>query len=67
MPAAPKSLAFKTASGTAGRHGVKHAANATDAAISPRTLAGMDRAIANMRTRNRSKPVDLKRLAAMKI
>lgn len=65
--AATKPLAFKVASKAAGGHGVKRAANGTDAAISPRTLAGMDRAIANMRAGLRSKPVDLERLAAMKI
>jgi hypothetical protein len=35
--------------------------------VSAGTLRGMDKAVANLRSGKRSKPVDLKKLAAMKI
>ena len=38
-----------------------------DAPVSARTLRGMDEAMKNFRAGKRSKPVDLKKLAAMKI
>lgn len=38
-----------------------------DAPISPRTLRMMDEAMENLRAGKRSKPEDLKKLAAMKI
>ena len=38
-----------------------------DAPISARTLRGMDEAMKNIRAGKRSKPEDLKKLAAMKI
>ncbi len=38
-----------------------------DAPVSERTLRGMDAAMANLRAGKRSKPVNLKRLAAMKV
>ncbi len=39
----------------------------SDEPVSAETLRGMDAAIKNLRTGKRSKPVDLKKLAAMKI